>query len=198
MVVLTVEGMNNPLIVDPPAGYTLFATHAANGWAFWVPPVAMGTSTCLQRYQFINTNGMIGKYGPSPCASMGPAVQDPAKPYSVSAFDVQNDFSPRGNDPTQPYIPQFVAMWCTYVAAIASHFGWTQIAIDDVANEGLRVLLSSLGFEGDASENYVGIMTTIAPITRERCTGVGWVFAGAVPQQKAGEAAVAPVGVNQS
>jgi len=168
--------MNKPLTVDPPEGYTLFATHAANGWSFWVPPISLGYKPCLREYQFINTNGMIGKYGPSPCASAGPATQDPDKPNSVSTFDVQNDFSPHGHDPTRPYIPQFIALWCTYVIFIAPHFGWNQIEIDDVVNEGLRTLLVSLGFEGDARENYVGIMTTIAPLTKKRCTVNGWAF----------------------
>jgi hypothetical protein len=186
--VLTVKGMNKTPAVDPPEGYTLFAVHAANGWALWVPPISQGTEICLQKYQFINTNGMVGKYGPSPCASAGPATQDPKKPYLVSTFDVQNDFSPHGLQPTQPYIPQFIAMWCTYVIAIAPHFEWTEIAIDDVVSPGLRALLASLGFQGDAMENYLGVMTTIAPNTRARCTASGWAFAAtsAFPEQEVG------------
>jgi hypothetical protein len=84
--------MNKPLTVDPPEGYTLFATRAANGWSFWVPPISLGYKPCLREYQ-----------------------------YSVSTFDVQNDFSPHGHDPTRPYIPQFVALWCAYVISFLDH-----------------------------------------------------------------------------
>lgn len=176
--------MTETVGIEPPAGYTLFAAHAANGWDFWVPPPGADITTRLQRYQFINQGaGKVGKYGPPPCVSAGAAAPDSEKPWSVYTWDVANDFSPYGNDPTEPYIPQFIAMWCSYVTAIAPDYGWTQIEIGNVVNDKLSELLYSLGFEEEGlSGNYVGVMTTINPKVRARCAKVGWQFAATAPQ----------------
>lgn len=175
--------MTDSLAIEPPAGYTLFASHAQNGWDFWVPPPDADIKTRLQGYQFINQGAnKIGKYGPPPSVSAGSAMPDPKKPYSVEAWDVQNYFSPYGGG-EQPYIPQFVALWCSYVIAIAPQYGWTQIVIGSVVNNYFGDLLDSLGFDEVASATYLGVMTTIDTKVRTRSQEVGWQFATATARQ---------------
>jgi hypothetical protein len=178
MNVFTVKGMNNPQQpLQPPAGYTLFATHAASGWAFWVAPADQGAQTCLQQFWFINvTHNLVGRYTANNTVAVGAAAQDPDNPHSVFTADVENSFSQLTGG-QQPFLPRFFPLWCTYVASIATRFGWNQIEVVNVANEAFRSQLTSYGFGSDNFPTYVGIMTTIAPLTRAVCTRVGWVFA---------------------
>jgi hypothetical protein len=155
----------------PPQGYTLFASHAANGWEMWVPPNTSQPDDRLRGFQFRNhTAQKVVMSGPPPCVSVGQAVLTAQEVYTS---DVTNDYN--GTDGT-PRIPSFIPLWCAYVSSIAGQLNCTTIQIGNVANERLQDTLTELGFEEDAPTYYIGRCDHVGPRAVTKAGLSGWTF----------------------